>query len=134
MVAPDYRHLHYTVRPVHPSRYLYQTAHLSFPSSGRNYPALPRSLHNMTFESPFLSGSRLPVAFYFYMDAVLHKFAEKITLHIRFFNAAGKINGKSIFKAGNGTVSTPSQPLSIPNSPFIFPFFWTELQSAFTCI
>ena len=36
MVAPDYRHLHYTVRPVHPSRYLYQTAHLSFPSSGRN--------------------------------------------------------------------------------------------------
>ena len=46
------------------------------------------------------------------MNTVLYQLAEKQSFHIRFRNTAGKIDGKNIFKAGNGTVGSRRERLS----------------------
>ena len=54
----------------------------------------------------------LPVAFYRYMDAVLHQLPEKVPLHVRFHDVACKIDGQRIFKADDGAVGAGGKGLS----------------------
>lgn len=47
-----------------------------------------------------------PVALDLDMDAVLNQFAEEVTFHICFYDAAGKVDSKDIFKTDDGAICT----------------------------
>ncbi len=51
------------------------------------------------------------IAFNHNMDTILYQLAEKISFHIGFDDAAGKIDGQDVFKADDGTVGTGGKGL-----------------------